>query len=128
MILVNINQLRNLIILIPLKSNSLLYEYRFYLNALSSKNKGGIYYPLYNNDNINEYFYSGNNIKKNYVYSSIIDHFKNKTNEGCYVYLSKEGGYYFSIPSGFPGQSELGNKWPKFNQFIGSEDKGWIKE
>ena len=110
------------------KIHSLLYGYRFCLNALSSTNKSGIYYPLYNNDNINEYFYPGNNIKKNCVYSSIIDHFKYKSNEGCYVCLCKEGGYYFSIPSGFPGQSELGKKCPKCNKPIGSEDKGWIKE
>ena len=110
------------------KINSLLYGYRFCLNEISSTNKSGIYYPLYINDNINEYFYPGNNIKKNYVYSSIMDHFKYRPNEGCYVCLCKEGGYYFSILSGFPGRSELGKKCPKCKQPIGIEDKGRIFE
>ena len=110
------------------KINSLFYGYRFCLNALSSKNTSGIYYLLYTNDKINEYFYPGNNIKKNKIYSSIIEHFKKRPNEGCYVCLCKEGGYYFSIPSGFPGQRELGKKCPKCNQPIGSKGKGWIYE
>lgn len=74
---------------------SLLFGYLYCLNELSSKNTRGIYYPLYNSNNINylkDYFYPGNDTKPNKVYSSIINHFKIKPNESCYVCLYKEGG------------------------------------
>ena len=74
-----------------------------------SKNKRGIYYPLYENDYLKylkEQFYPGNDTKPNDVYSSIINHFKTKPNESCYVCLCKKG-YYHSVKSDFPKYKHL---------------------
>ena len=93
----------------------LLFGYRFCLNEISNNNTKGIYLSLYNSDNIKylkEKFYPGNSTKLNEVYSNIINHFKYKPNEGCYVCLC-EKGYYHSIPAGFPEKSELDMKCPK---------------
>ena len=100
----------------------LLFGYRYCLNELSSKNKKGIYYPLYNSNNINylkDYFYPGNDTKPNKIYSSIINHFKIKPNEGCYVCLCKNGGYYHSVKSGFPEYKDLNMICPKCKKPIG---------
>ena len=101
----------------------LLVGYRYSLNELSSQNKEGIYYPLYGSDYLTylkEYFYPGNDNKPNNVYSSIINHFKNKPNEGCYVCLCNKGGFYHSVKSGFPGSSDLNKTCPKCEKNIGT--------
>ena len=66
-------------------------------------------------------FYPGNDTKPNNIYSSIVEHFKKKPNEGCYVCLCKEGGYYHSVKSGFPGTNELDKKCPKCHKNIGTK-------
>ena len=99
----------------------LLFGYRFCLNEISLGNKRGIYYPLYTN-NINflkEKFYPGNDTKYNGVYSNIINHFRFKPDEGCFVCLC-EGGFYHSVLSGFAGKEELDKKCPKCSASIGS--------
>jgi len=106
----------------------ILYGYRYVLNELSSENENNIYYSLYEKKNF-EYleskFYPGNNIKYNRAYSNIINHFKFKSNEGCYVCLCKNW-YYHSIPSGFPGSEEVNMKCPNCEKPIGSEKKGFF--
>ena len=67
-------------------------------------------------------FYPGNDTKDNLIYSDIVNHFKTKPEEGCYVCLC-EGCYYHSVPSGFPGKAELGKVCPKCDKNIGSEGK-----
>ena len=103
----------------------LLFGYRFCLNELFYQNNQDIYYPLYTN-NYNKYmkerFYPGNDSRINLVYSDIIKHFENKSNEGCYV-KKKKKWYYHSIPSGFPGENELDMKCPECSQDIGSYKK-----
>ena len=102
---------------------ALLFGYRFCLNEIASKNKEGIYYPLYFSKDLNylkKQFYPGNDTKPNKIYYEIINHFKFKPNEGCYVCLCKKGGYYHSVPSGFPGESELNMKCPNCSNYIGS--------
>ena len=109
---------------------ALLFGLRYCLNELSSKNTKGIYFPLYNSNNINylkDYLYPGNDTKPNKVYSSIINHFKIKPNEGCYVCLCKNGGYYHSVKSGFPGYKQLNMTCPKCKKPIGTTQKGWIQ-
>ena len=104
----------------------LLVGYRYSLNELSSQNKEGIYYPLYGSDYLTyltEYFYPGNDNKPNNVYSSIINHFKNNPNEGCYVCLCNKGGFYHSVKSGFPGRSDLNKTCPKCEKNIGTIKK-----
>ena len=106
----------------------LLFGYRFCLNEIYYKNKQGIYYPLYDSSNINylkEKLYPGNNTKFNEVYSNIINHFKYKPDEGCYVCFC-EKWYYHSIPSGFPGIEELNMVCPKCNEIIGAYESDII--
>ena len=106
----------------------LLFGYRYCLNELFSKNSRGIYYPLYNSENLNylkEKFYPGNNTKYNKVYSQIINHFKNKANEGCYVCLCKNQ-YYHSVKAGFPNDEQSIKKCPKCNQSIGMIEESYL--
>jgi len=77
----------------------ILYGYRYILNELSSENKNGIYYPIYSDLNLlKERLYPGNDSEYNKEFSKIINHFKSKPNEGCYICLCKDC-YYHSIPS-----------------------------
>ena len=104
----------------------LLYGYRYCLNELSSENKNGIYYPLYDSDfstHLKGYFYPGNDTKPNNVYSNIINHFKTKPNEGCFVCLCKKG-YYHSVKSGFPGKRHLNMACPNCSKNIGVSKSG----
>jgi len=104
-----------------------LFGYRYCLNELYNENSKGIYFPLYNPKNINylkDKFYPGNDTKKIDIYCDIINHFKTKPNEGCYVCLCS-GGYYHSVPSGFPTKTSLKKLCPKCHKNIGVEDS-WI--
>ena len=97
----------------------ILYGYRYILNELSSENKNGIYYPIYSNLNLlKEGLYPGNDSEYNKEFSKIINHFKSKPNEGCYICLCKDC-YYHSIPSGFPSPKEKDMKCPKCNKPLG---------
>jgi hypothetical protein len=103
---------------------TILFGYRYCLNELFNKKKKGIFYPLYGDEflyYLENQFYPGNDTKSNNIYSSIVEHFKKKPNEGCYVCLCKEGGYYHSVKSGFPGTNELDKKCPKCHKNIGTE-------
>ena len=110
----------------------ILFGYGYCLNTLSLKNTKGIYYPLYDNNYITylkEQFYPGNDTLPNKIYSNIINHFKTKPNEGCYVCLCQKGGHYHSVKSGFPAYKELNMICPKCFKQIGSyERKDFIKE
>ena len=109
---------------------AILFGYRYCLNELFNKKKNGIFYPLYDDDHL-EYlknqFYPGNDTKSNKVYSSIVEHFKKKPNEGCYVCLCSEG-YYHSVKSGFPGENELDKSCPKCLEKIGTIKNNIIVE
>jgi len=106
---------------------AILFGYRYCLNELSFKKSSGIYYGLYDMNNykiyLKEQYYPGNDSKPNSVYSSIINHFKTKPNEGCYVCLCKKGGHYHSVISGFPGFKQLNMTCPKCSQKIGATKK-----
>lgn len=111
---------------ITLSIKPILFGFRYCLNDLFFNNKRGIYYPIYANNNIDylkTQYYPGNDTKLNLVYSNIINHFKNKLNEGCYVCICKKW-YYHSVPSGFPGNGELNKLCPKCNGSIGSRRRG----
>ena len=107
-----------------------LYGYRYCLNELSAENQKGIYYSLYDNNKIeylNKKLYPGNDTKLNLVYIDIINHFKNKPEEGCFVCLC-DNLFYHSVPSGFPGENELNMTCPKCQNNIGAIKKdGKIK-
>ena len=106
----------------PDNIKAFLYGYRFCLNEIFSANSKGIYYSLYNGkiSHLKEKLYPGNDTKPNPIYYQIIKHFKTKPKCGCYVCLCDKGGYYQSIPLGFPGKKELGKKCPKCQKEIGS--------
>ena len=103
---------------------AILFGYRYCLNELSFKKARGIYYPLYDIKNyktyLKEQYYPGNDIKPNKIYSSIINHFKTKPNEGCYVCLCKKGGYYHSVKSGFPTFKHMDKTCPQCEKNIGT--------
>ena len=108
----------------------ILYGFRYVLNELISDNESSIYHFIYNRsnfDNIKNNFYPGNNTQYNRGYSKIMNHFKSKSNEGCYVCLCKNW-FYHSIPSGFPGSEEVNMKCPNCGKSIGSEQKGFLKK
>ena len=108
----------------------LLIGYRYCLNELSSVNENGIYYPLYGTDYLSylkDYFYPGNDNEPNDAYSNVINHFKTKPKEGCYVCLCEKGGYYHSVKEGFPGSKHLNMICPKCNKNIGTTKEGIVK-
>ena len=103
----------------------LLFGYRYCLNELFYQNIKGIYYPLYNDNNneinkiLSEKYYPGNDTKINLAYYDILNHFKLKSEEGCYVCLCEEL-YYHCIFEGFPGKNELNMVCPKCLEKIGT--------
>ena len=107
----------------PNNNKSFLIGYRFCQNVIFSRNENGIYYSLYESDKIKylkEKFYPGNDEKVNLIFSQILNYFKTKPEEeGCYVCLCKNW-YYHSVPSGFPGNSEIDMTCPKCSKNIGA--------
>ena len=72
-----------------------------------------------------EKFYPGNDSKYNKVYSSIINHFKFKPNDGCYVCLCKKG-FYHCVKAGFPNYKHLNRRCPKYSKPIGPYKEGIV--
>ena len=109
--------------------DALLYGYRYCLNEVKDEEGDYIYSYLYNQNNLSDFdqkFYPGNdnnNKEEPYyeLYNKIVNHFKEKPNEGCYVCLCDKG-YYHSVPSGFPGFSETNMKCEKCNNEIGARE------
>ena len=104
----------------------ILFGYRICLNEIYNKFSRGIYYPLYDSKNLNylkDKLYPGNDTRFNLAYYEIINHFKVKPEEGCYVCLC-ENSYYHSVPSGFPGIGQLNMKCPKCKKNIGAIQRG----
>ena len=55
-----------------------------------------------------------------------MNHFKSKSNEGCYACLCKNW-FYHSIPSGFPVSEEVNMKCPNCGKPIGSEKNALLR-
>ena len=113
--------------------DALLYGYRYCLNEVKDKEGNYIYSYLYNRSNLNDFdqkFYPGNDNNKDEpyyeLYNKIINHFKEKPDEGCYVCLCDKG-FYHSVPSGFPDFKEINMKCPKCQNEIGAKEF-YIKE
>ena len=103
----------------------LLFSYRYCLNLLYKNKKGNTYSFLYNKNNINDinkYYYPGNDIKDIPIYnlySQIKKHFlNNKSNIGCYVCLCRKG-YYLPILDDYNDKSLYNKKCPKCGELIG---------
>jgi len=108
--------------------DELLYGYRYCLNEVKDKEGDYIYSYLYNRSNLSYFdqkFYPGsdNNKDEPYyeLYNKIINHFKEKPDEGCYVCLCDKG-YYHSVSTGFPGFSEINMKCPNCKAEIGAKE------
>ena len=109
--------------------DALLYGYRYCLNEVNNEEGDFIYSYLYNKNNLSDFdkkFYPGNdnnNKEEPYyeLYNKIVNHFKERPNEGCYVCLCDQG-YYHSVPSGFPGFSEINMKCEKCKNEIGAKE------
>jgi hypothetical protein len=105
--------------------NILLYSYRYFLNELDYNSTNSIYNYLYyrkNIENINKYYYPGNNISNlpiYEIYSKIESHFKKIPNQGCFVCLCKNG-YYHSIIGGVPNNKYLDHNCKECGEPIGS--------
>ena len=105
---------------------ALLYGYRYCLNEILEGEGEYIYSYLYkrNNGDFNKKFYPGNDNKNEpyyELYNNIVNHFKEKSTEGCFVCLCDKG-YYHSVKSGFPGRSELHMKCGKCQKDIGAKE------
>jgi len=104
----------------------LLYGYRYCLNEIKNKDENYIYSYLYSLNNLSDFsqkFYPGNDNNKDEsyydLYYKIINHFKEKPDEGCYVCLCNKG-YYHSVAGGFPGIWEINLKCPYCSKEIGA--------
>jgi len=103
----------------------LRYSFNCLNDLKEDENSDKIYSALYNKNKINylkEKRYPGCNPKyepKYELYNKIINHFKFKQNEGCYLCLC-EKGFYQSIQTGFPGYYEKNMKCPNCGKHIGS--------
>ena len=113
--------------------DALLYGYRYCLNEVKDKEENYIYSYLYNRSNLSDFdqkFYPGNDNNKEQpyydLYNKIINHFKEKPDEGCFVCLCDKG-YYHSVPSGFPDFKEINMKCPECQSEIGAKEF-YIKE
>ena len=112
----------------------LLYSFRYCINELYYYSSDSLYGILYSNSNfskINKYFYPGNDIKNSPIYdiySKIENHFKEVPNQGCFVCLCSNGGYYHSIKGGIPGPKHLDLKCKSCGEKIGSfkNERGFI--
>ena len=109
----------------------LLYGYRYCLNEIAEKKNDEeefIYRYLYDPNNLEhleEKFYPGSDTKEEPLYdlyNKIENHFNKTPNQGCYICLCSKG-YYHSVPSGFPGYSEINLKCPNCKKAIGAKEK-----
>ena len=107
--------------------NIILHSYRYFINELNSNSQNSIYSAFYarrlDHNKINNSLYPGSDIhnKSIYsIYSKIIEHFNNIPNQGCFVCLCKEGGFYHSIQGGIPSEKYLNLKCKNCGQNIGA--------
>jgi hypothetical protein len=107
--------------------NIILHSYRYFINELNSNSQNNSYSVFYSRrvekNKIDKGFYPGNDIKDipiYSIYSKIVEHFQNKPNEGCFVCLCKNGGYYHSIKGEVPDQKYLNLKCNKCGSSIGA--------
>ena len=121
------NEIQKIYNINSLNLKPILFGYRFCLNELSMNKTKGIYYRLYNSEKIDDIlknnFYPGNDTKLNIAYYNIINHLKNKPDEGCYVCLCPKM-YYHSVASGFPDIPQFNLLCPNCRKNIGATKKG----
>ena len=93
----------------------LIFSYRYCINELNSSSKNSIFGLFYDKNKINEinkYYYPGNDIKNipiYEVYIKILNHFKEKPKQGCFICMCKDG-YYYSTRDEEPNIKDLNVK------------------
>ena len=114
--------------------NIILHSYRYFINELNSNSQNRIYSVFYarrlDHNKINNNLYPGSDINNKSIYSiysKIIEHFNNIPNQGCFVCLCKEGGFYHSIQGGVPSEKYLNLKCKNCGKNIGAimNDRGY---
>ena len=103
----------------------IIYSYRYCLNEIVSGSKSSIYGLFYDKNkiqDINKYYYPGNDIKDNPtydVYIKILNHFKEKPKQACFICMCNEG-YYYSTRDEEPNEKDIGQNCPFCEEPIGS--------
>ena len=97
------------------------------LNEIYSGSKNSIYSLFYDKNrkqDINKYYYPGNDIKDNPIYDvyiKILNHLKEKPKQACFICMCKEEeGYYYSTRDEEPNEKDLDEKCPFCREPIGS--------
>ena len=105
----------------------LIYSYRYCLNEINSSSNNKIYSLFYEKNKIkeiNKYYYPGNDIKNIPIYDiyiKILNHFKEKPKQACFICMCKEEeGYYYSTRDEEPNEKDLDEKCPFCREPIGS--------
>ena len=104
----------------------LLYSYRYCLNEINSNSKTSIFSLFYDKSkikDINKYYYPGNDIKNNQIYDvyiKILNHFKNKQKQACFICMC-EKAYYYSTRDEEPNEKDLNNTCPYCGEPVGSK-------
>ena len=106
----------------------IIYSYRYCLNEIESGSKSSIYGLFYNKNkiqDINKYYYPGNDIKDNPtydVYIKILNHFKEKPKQACFICMCKEG-YYYSTRDEEPNEKDIDQICPFKSQWVQKKKK-----
>ena len=114
--------------------NIILHSFRYFINELYSNSQNNLYCVFYgrrlDQNKINNSLYPGNDIKNipiYSIYSKIVEHFNNIPDQGCFVCLCKEGGFYHSIQGGIPSEKYINLKCKSCGEEIGASmnDRGY---
>ena len=103
----------------------IIYSYRYCLNEIISGSENSIYGLFYDKNrikDINKYYYPGNDIKDNPtydVYIKILNHFKEKPKQACFVCMCKDG-YYYSTRDEEPNEKDIDQNCPFCEEPMGS--------
>lgn len=103
----------------------LIFSYRYCINELNSNTKNSIFGLFYDKNKINEinkYYYPGNDIKNIPIYDvyiKILNHFKEKPKQGCFICMCKDG-YYYSTRDEEPNTKDLDVKCQFCEEPIGA--------
>ena len=103
----------------------LIYSYRYCLNEINSGSKDNIYGLFYDKTkikDINKYYYPGNDIRDNEtynVYIKILNHFKEKPKQACFICMCKDG-YYYSTRDEEPNEKDIDEICPFCELPLGS--------
>ena len=103
----------------------MIYSYRYFINEIYSGEKQKIYSLFYEKNKkkeINKFYYPGNDIQNLPIYNiyiKILNHFKEKPKQACFICMCSDG-YYYSTRDEEPNEKDLNEKCPFCDEFMGS--------